>query len=175
MVDDLACIVLDAVDERRLATTQHRQAERVEAGRFGDHAALVPQQWQLLDVARAADRRAEVINGSVAPKLAAEIDAAFRGSELDTIIGNPQVADVGWNWQFCGTSEVSDIFYVSMDYQDTAFFQSYKRAMRQARRTALRIKIYTYIDSVDQHIMRLTKRKSVEAAQVERGRVPLPF
>ena len=139
------------------------------------YAALVPQQEQMLEVARAVGRRAEIINGSVSPKRAAETDRAFRGGAIDTIIGSPQVADCGYNWQFCNATEVSDIFFVSMDYQETAFFQAYKRAMRQSRRTALRIKIYAYIDSIDQHIMRLTKRKSVEAAQVERGRVPLPF
>ncbi|WP_163774024.1 hypothetical protein, partial [Proteus mirabilis] len=70
------------------------------------------------------------------------------------IIGSPRVADCGFNWQFCGAKEVQDVLFVSMDYQDTAFFQAYKRAMREARRSALRIKISTYVDSIDQHIMR---------------------
>ena len=139
------------------------------------YAALVPQQRQMLEVAKAAGRRADVINGEVTPAQAARIDRAFRAGELDTIIGSPQVADCGYNWQWCGAVEVQDVFFVSMDYQDTAFFQAYKRAMREARHSALRIKIYTYIDSIDQHIMRLTKRKSQDATLVERGRVALPW
>ncbi|GJE78136.1 DEAD/DEAH box helicase [Methylorubrum suomiense] len=139
------------------------------------YAALVPQQEEMLRIALAAGRRAAIINGQVTKKAASAADRGFRAGELDTIIGSPQVADCGYNWQFCGDREVSDVLFVSMDYQDTAFFQAYKRAMRQTRRSALRLKLYTYIDSIDQHIMRLTKRKSVEAAQVERGRVPMPW
>lgn len=139
------------------------------------YAALLPQQYQLLEVAQAAGRRAAIINGLVPEAQAAAVDRAFRAGELDTIIGSPKVADCGYNWQWCGQREVSDVFFVSMDYQDTAFFQAYKRAMREQRRSALRLKIFTYTSSLDQHIMRLTKRKSVEAAQVEQGRVPLPW
>ncbi|GBU16828.1 MULTISPECIES: SNF2-related protein [Methylobacterium] len=139
------------------------------------YAALKPQQRQMLDVARAAGRRAEIINGDTSPKQAGEIDKAFIAGRLDTIIGSPRVADCGFNWQFCGAKEVQDVLFVSMDYQDTAFFQAYKRAMREARRSALRIKISTYVDSIDQHIMRLTKRKSQDAAKVERGRVVMPW
>lgn len=139
------------------------------------YAALVPQQRQLLDVALKAGRRAALINGETPDREVGSIDRAFRSGELDTIIGSPKVADCGFNWQFCGSTEVSDVFFPSLDYQDTTIFQAYKRAMREARRSALRLKIYTYRDSIDQHIMRLTKRKSVEAAQVERGRTPLPW
>lgn len=139
------------------------------------YAALIPQQYQLLEAAKAAGRRAGIVNGDTPPKQAGQIDKAFQAGELDTIIGSPKVADCGFNWQFCGDREVQDVFFVSMDYQDTAFFQAYKRAMRKSRNTALRIKIYTYIDSIDQHIMRLTKRKSVDAASVEHGRVALPW
>lgn len=139
------------------------------------YAALVPQQKQMLEHAVRLGRRAGIINGEVSPAQAAKIDRGFRSGELDTIIGSPKVADCGYNWQFCGSKEVQDVFFVSMDYQDTAFFQAYKRAMRQARRSALRIKVYTYLDSIDQHIMRLTKRKSQDATLVERGRVALPW
>ncbi|PZP71743.1 hypothetical protein [Methylorubrum populi] len=139
------------------------------------YAALVPQQHQMLEVAKAAGRRAAIINGSVTRKQVGIIDRAFQQGQLDTIIGSPQVADCGFNWQFCGGKEVCDVFFVSMDYQDTAFFQAYKRAMRKARQSALRIKISTYIDSMDQHIMRLTKRKSQDAARVERGRTVMPW
>ena len=139
------------------------------------YAALIPQQEEMLKVALAAGRKAAIINGDVPTKAANAADRGFRAGELDTIIGSPRVADCGYNWQWCGKTEVSDVIFVSMDFQDTAFFQAYKRAMREARQSALRLKIYTYIDSMDQHIMRLTKKKSVEAAQVERGRVPLPW
>lgn len=142
---------------------------------FLAYAALVPQQLQMLEVAKAAGLRAGLINGSVTPAQAAQVDRNFRDGRLDVIIGSPQVADCGYNWQWSGAQEVKDIFFVSMDYQDTAFFQAYKRAMREARRSALRIKIYTYNDSIDQHIMRLTKRKSQDATRVERGRVALPW
>lgn len=139
------------------------------------YAALVPQQRQMFEHAVRLGRRAGLINGDTTPAQAARIDRAFKEGELDTIIGSPQVMDCGFNMQFCGPKEVQDVFFVSMDYQDTAFFQAYKRAMRQARQSALRIKVYTYIDSIDQHIMRLTKRKSQDATLVERGRTALPW
>lgn len=139
------------------------------------YAACVPQQWEMLATARAAGRRVDIINGSVSPAQVSRIDRAFRAGDLDTIIASPQVADCGFNWQWCGDVEVQDVFFLSLDFQDTAFFQAYKRAMREARQTALRLKVYAYIDSMDQHIMRLTKRKSVDATKVERGRVPLPW
>lgn len=139
------------------------------------YAACIPQQRQMLEVARAAGLRVEIVNGSTPKKQVPLIDKAFREGRLEMIIASPKVADCGFNWQWSGRREVQDVFFVSMDYQDTAFFQAYKRAMREARKTALRIKIYVYNDSMDQHIMRLTKRKSVDAVQVERGRIPLPW
>ena len=42
VIDDVARVVLDAVDEGRLAPAQHRQAQRVHPGRL-DHAAVVAQ------------------------------------------------------------------------------------------------------------------------------------
>lgn len=139
------------------------------------YSALLPQQAQMVEIAKAAGRRVEIINGDVPPKRAAQIDRSFQAGEIDTIVGSPKVADCGFNWQYCGDREVSDVLFVSMDYQDTAFFQAYKRAMRKTRQSALRLKVYTYTDSIDQHIMRLTKRKSQDATQVERGRIALPW
>ncbi len=139
------------------------------------YAALIPQQEEMLEVALKAGRRAAIINGSVPSRLASAADRDFRAGRIDTMIGSPRVADCGYNWQWCGDKEVSDVVFSSLDFQDTAFFQAYKRAMREARRSALRLLIYSYQNSIDQHIMRLTKKKSVEAAQVERGRVPLPW
>jgi len=139
------------------------------------YAALIPQQEQLLEMALARGRKAAIINGKVSNKLAAAADRDFRAGRIDTIIGSPKVADCGYNWQWCGDKEVSDVIFASMDFQDTTFFQAYKRAMREARQSALRILIYTYISTLDQHIMRLVKKKSVDASQVERGRVPVPW
>lgn len=151
-------------------------AEMKRLGRaFLAYAACVPQQRQMLEVARAAGLRAEIINGSTSPKRTEQIDEAFKLGLLDVVIASPVVADCGFNWQFSGGREIQDVFFVSLDYRDTAFFQAYKRAMRGKRGVALRIKIYTYNDSIDQHIMRLTKRKSVDATLVERGRIALPW
>src|ERR1700722_1780038 len=43
VADHVARVVLDAVNERRLAPPQHRQAERVQARAVGDHAAVMAQ------------------------------------------------------------------------------------------------------------------------------------
>ncbi len=43
MIDDVARVVLDAVDEGRLAAAQHRQAERVQPGDVRHDAAVVTQ------------------------------------------------------------------------------------------------------------------------------------
>ncbi len=139
------------------------------------YAALVPQQEQLLEYAQRLGLRCALLNGETPQAERGRIDKAFQAGELQGLICSPQVADCGFNWQTCGEQEVNDCVFASMDYNDVTFTQAYKRFMRRRRQAALRIKIYAYDDSLDWHIMRLTKKKSVEGAQVEQGREPLPF
>jgi hypothetical protein len=139
------------------------------------YSALIPQQRQMVDIAARAGRRVGLINGSTSPAEVGRIDREFVAGKLDTIIGSDIVADCGYNWQDCGDQEVQDVFFVGLGYKDTTFSQAYKRAIRRNRKTPLRLKISSYIDSIDQHILRLTKRKSVDAARVEPGREPLPW
>lgn len=151
--------------------------ERHRANRtpFVAFSAMIPQQRQMLEIAKKAGLTAALLNGSTTAKETALIDAEFKAGRLQCIIGSSQVADCGFNWQDWGNQEVNECIFVSLPYQDTAIMQAYKRFMRRKRLTALRIKLYAYINSMDQHVMRLTKRKSVEATVVEPGRQPLPF
>ncbi len=138
-------------------------------------AALVPQQEQLYATAQRLGLSVGLLNGSTSRKEADRIDREFRAGRLQCIVASPLVADCGFNWQTWGDVEVPECIFASLPFQDTAIAQAYKRFMRRARKVALRIKIYAYINSLDAHIMRLTKRKASDAAQVEPGRQPLPF
>jgi hypothetical protein len=142
---------------------------------FVAYSAMVPQQEQLLAVAQRVGLTAALLNGDTTQAEGERIDREFKAGRLQCIIASPIVADCGFNWQDWGNQEVNECIFVSLPYQDTAIAQAYKRFMRRTRLTALRIKLYAYIDSLDAHIMRLTKRKSVEAAVVEPGRQPLPY
>jgi hypothetical protein len=142
---------------------------------FAAFAALVPQQEQLYETARQLGLSVGLLNGNTTRKEAHRIDTEFRAGRLQAIVGSCLVADCGYNWQDWGSREVNECIFVSLPYQDTAIEQGYRRFMRRKRLTALRIKLYAYRDSLDYRIMSLTKRKSVEASQVEPNRQPLPW
>ncbi len=131
------------------------------------YAALKPQQLQILALAKSYGLKAEVINGDVTPKRRGEIDEAFRKGELNCIIASPAVADVGFNWQFCGDQEVDHMIFASLDFLDTTVLQAYRRAIRGKRGKPLRITVLLYEDSLDNRITWIIYEKSLDANKVD--------
>lgn len=131
------------------------------------YAALKPQQYRILELARSYGLKAEVINGDVSPKKRGEIDLAFREGRINCIIASPAVADVGFNWQFCGKQEVDHLIFASLDFLDTTVLQAYRRAIRGKRGSPLRITVLLYEDSLDQRITWIIYQKSLDANKVD--------
>lgn len=131
------------------------------------YAALKPQQYQILELARSYGLKAEVLNGDVTPKRRGEIDLAFREGRLNCIIASPAVADVGFNWQFCGDQEVDHLIFASLDFLDTTVLQAYRRAIRGKRGRPLRITVLLYENSLDNRITWIIYEKSLDAHKVD--------
>ena len=131
------------------------------------YAALKPQQYRIFELARKYGLKPAVLNGEVTPKKRAEIDEAFRRGDLNCIIASPAVADVGFNWQWCGEQEVEHMIFASLDFLDTTMLQAYRRAIRGKRDTPLRITVLLYEDSLDHRICWIVYQKSLDANKVD--------
>lgn len=101
--------------------------------------------------------RAEIMNGSVSAMERGRIDKDFREKRLDVIIGSPQVASLGWNWEnaaFC-------VFY-DLPYDNTQFDQSWHRLSRGTRTKPLLIFILQFNTRVERRIVQILNRKNKE-------------
>lgn len=118
-----------------------------------------------------------LINSTVSAAQRAKVDEGFRHGKIQVIVGSPQTASVGFNWQHWGPDriEVDHIIFASLDYEDVNFLQAYRRAMRDVRKTPLRITVLEYENSIDQRIFQIVKQKSVEANKVDPTRQILDF
>lgn len=130
-------------------------------------SSMVPQQRRLMKLCQKFGLKVGLINGSVTGKARDKIDVDFQEGRINTIVCSEEVADVGFNWQFCGDQEVDHIAFLAMGYLDTSFLQARQRAIRQARKTPLRVSIYEYEDSLDQKVMSIIWRKSKDANKVD--------
>ncbi|APH74105.1 helicase-related protein [Aquibium oceanicum] len=131
------------------------------------YAALKPQQYRILKLAQKYGLKAAVLNGDVTPKKRGEIDDAFKRGDLNCIIASPAVADVGFNWQWCGDQEVDHMIFASLDFLDTTVLQAYRRCIRGKRGTPLRITVLLYEDSLDNRITWVIYSKSLDAHKVD--------
>lgn len=130
-------------------------------------SALVPQQLRIKGILDALGLPCGLINGSVSLKDRNQIDLDFQSGKIKYLIVSPQCADVGYNWQFCGEQEVDHIIFMTTDYLDTTFLQAVQRAIRGKRLIPLRVTVLEYADSIDQHILAICYRKSVDANKVD--------
>jgi hypothetical protein len=140
-------------------------------------AALIPQQRQILEVARESGLRAALMNGSMSRAQKNRVDEAFRAGELDAVIATPGVASVGFNWQYWGPKriEVDHVINVSLGYMDSDFIQGYRRTVREKRQTPLRITTLAYYESLDPRFMQILETKSLDAWRVDPTREVLRF
>lgn len=140
-------------------------------------AALVPQQRELLRIIREAGFTACLIDSSTSAKKRDELSEAFQRGEYQVMIGSAQIASVGFNWQFWGPNriEVDHVIFASTNYMDGDFVQAYRRAIRQARLTALRVTVLRYHNTVEHGVHGVICRKSRDANKVDPRREVLTF
>lgn len=130
-------------------------------------AALVPQQRRIRDLAEKCGLRATLITGTTSPAERARIDQAFQAGEIDCLVCSPEVADVGFNWQFAGDTEVEHVIFASLPFLDTTVRQAIQRMVRGKRSTPLRITVLLYSDSLDHRIVWIVHQKSIDAHKVD--------
>ena len=128
-------------------------------------AAFKPEQDRIWKQVLAKGMTAAVMNGDVSTKRRGDIDEAFTAGTLQVIIGSPEIATVGFNWEHC-----DHVVFTTLDYQDDNFYQAYRRCIRGKRITALLITILEYERSLDQKVMSIIKRKSELANSVDPDR-----
>ena len=125
-------------------------------------AAFVPEQERIARRIQAAGMTVALMNGNTPVAQRNKIDEEFRAGNIQWIVGSPQVATVGYNWEHC-----NHCIFSSLDYADDTFYQAYRRFIRGARTTPLLITILEYEDSLDQRIMTIIKRKSKLASSID--------
>lgn len=125
-------------------------------------AALQNEQKRILKIADGFGLRVALINGTISGKIRGEIDLAFQNGEIDVVVASQETADVGLNW-----GHVDHIIYASIDYKDSNFSQSYKRAIRGVRQKALRVTVLEYRNSIDQKKFAIVNRKSAMANAID--------
>lgn len=130
-------------------------------------SSMRPQQVRIEALLKEYGFAYGVINGDTPDKERDRIDTDFQAGRISIILCSPPCAAVGYNWQFCGEQEVDHVIFVTLGYLDTEFSQAYKRAIRGKRNSPLRVTILEYEDSVDQHVMGIIYRKSMDAHKVD--------
>lgn len=138
-------------------------------------AALIPQLQQIAALAESMGRRVGLMYGETSSRRKNEIDLGFQAGELDTIVASPPVASVGFNWQFCGETEVDHVIFASVTPMDSDFIQGYRRAIRRKRSKPLRVTTMEYFRSVDRRFMEILEIKSADAHKVDPTRELLRF
>lgn len=134
------------------------------------YSAMRPQQQRIGALLEKYKLPFGVINGSMSLKQSSQVDMDFRQGKIQVVLCSPACADVGFNWQFSGEQEVDHIIYMTLDFLDTTVLQSLQRAIRGNRTTPLRVSVFEYQKSIDQHVMKIIHGKSVEANKVDPNR-----
>ena len=158
-------VYIDIVDGEVPAKTEVMQEEVTNARETGQpliiFAAMVPQGRDF------ADRWGNWhMDGGVSQKDRALQDQGFR-EHGGVMNATPAVSSVGWNWQMAGGREVETVCFASLSYYDTHFIQGYRRAIRGVRKKPLRVITTAYKDSIDEKIMQILRRKSLDANKVD--------
>jgi superfamily II DNA or RNA helicase len=119
------------------------------------YSALVPEQERIARLVKAHGMEVALLNGETPTAKRGKIDNDFCSGKIQVLVGSPQIATVGFNWD-----HVSHIIFASMDYQADTFTQAYRRAIRGVRSTPLLITVLQYEKSIDQRIAAIVNRKS---------------
>lgn len=96
-----------------------------------------------------------LINGMVPYHRRQEIDEKFNSGELQFVVASPMTAGIGFSWNFLNT-----VIYLTVDYMDDSFIQSYRRGIRGLREQPLLIKLLHYVGTIEERIFEIVDRKS---------------
>lgn len=125
-------------------------------------AAFKAEQDRLVKLVKAHKMSVALLNGDTPSKQRAIIDQQFRSKKVQVLVGSPQVATVGFNWEHC-----DHIIFTTLDAGDDTFVQAYRRAIRGVRTKPLLITVLEYRKSIDQRWMGLIEKKSRLANKVD--------
>lgn len=117
---------------------------------------------RMAELAESLGLRVGKIHGGVSMKKRDEIDQAFQRGELDGVVGTAGTCAEGYNWGF-----VDHVIFASIDYKDSTFLQSRRRAERGKREKPLRVTVFEYENSIEQRIMEIVETKSYHANKVD--------
>ena len=139
------------------------------------YGIYVPELKRLHKLITGVGVKAELIHGGISSDERNRIDNAFKNGECDCIIGSPATAAVGFNWQFSGDREVSNMIFMSLDYLDSTFMQAYRRAIRGERKGNLLIRVLACKDTMDWRVFQIVLEKSMLANRVDPTRQVFDF
>ena len=131
------------------------------------YTSMIPQQMQVADLLKKRGFRYGVINGGLSIKESDRVAKDFEDGKLDVMLSSEECADVGFNWQHIGDQELDHIIFMTMGYLDTTFLQAVRRAIRGKRASPLRVSVFEYEDSIDQHVFGIVYKKSLDAHKVD--------
>lgn len=125
-------------------------------------SVFIPEQERIFKRVENLGMKVALINSKTSEAKRGKIDEDFQNGKLQVVVASPQTAAVGFNWD-----HVNTMVFVSMDYQDSSFFQAYRRAIRGVRKRHLLIYILEYEDTVDQRLFWIIDQKSRDAQKVD--------
>lgn len=161
----LACPEIFQCKDKKTGKDEALEVHMAEGGSLAVFATFIPEQERIAKLAEENGRKVAIMNGRVPGPERERIDRAFRAGELDMVVCSPKVAAVGFNW-----SHLDKMTFTSMDYQDSSFFQAYRRGLRGRRDKPLLIRVLQYKDSIDSRIFQIIERKSREAKAIDPNR-----
>lgn len=130
-------------------------------------AVLKPQMQRIAALAAELGMSYAIMNGETPMVERDRIDEAFQAGKIQVLVVSPKVAAFGFNWSMWGDFEVDHVVFASLDPSDHSFLQAYRRFIRGKRKTALRITVLEYEDSIDQRIFELLTMRSKDANLVD--------
>lgn len=143
----------------------HLDHHAITGERLVIFASFKAEQRRIAELVSSKGMSVALLNGDVKNNDRVQIDKDFCDGSLQVIVGSPQVATVGYNWEF-----LQHIIFASVDYNDDTFYQAYRRGIRGARETPLLITVLEYQNSIDQRMMKIIERKSRLANSVDGSR-----
>ena len=138
-------------------------------------SSMVPSQEAIFKLAEDLGLKTGELFASTTDSNRNKLDEAFRKGEIQCIVASPEIASIGYNWQYWKGQELGHIIFSCLSYKDSDYVQGYRRGVRGKRKTPLRVTTQAYRNSLDPHVMRILQRKSLEAHKVDPTREVLKF
>jgi hypothetical protein len=144
-------------------------ADHIKSGeRLVIFSALTHEQTRIAKLITMLGGTVGHINGTVSNVQRQTIDANFCAGAIQFVVASPATAGIGYNWAFLKT-----VIFASVDYTDDSFIQAYRRGIRGVRSEAMLILILKYEGTVEDRILEIIDRKSMDHHLVSDGIEPL--